>query len=83
MLLIDIDGDNIFDNGIKPDLTLISKNDFPLEKNEPVFTGSIYIPFLNEALLNNTPVANGVFIDQPGITNYCGMNNSFLLPLTR
>jgi hypothetical protein len=66
MLLIDIDGDNIFDNGIKPDLTLISKNDFPLEKNEPVFTGSIYIPFLNEALLNNTPVANGVFIDQPG-----------------
>ncbi len=31
-----------------------------------MFTGSIYIPFLNEALLNNTPVANGVFIDQPG-----------------
>ncbi len=65
MLLIDVDNDSIFDRGITTNLEEISNDKIFLENND-FFQGEIFIPFLNSAKLNDKPVENGVYINQPG-----------------
>jgi len=66
MLILNRDYDYFHDGGLTRDLELLEAYDLlSIETNEE-FSGSVYIPFLNQALLNNNVVEDGIFLDYPG-----------------
>lgn len=55
---------DVYDMGIKSDLTTLLEDDvFSIESS---YIGEFKLRFLNEGILNDEPVENGVLIDYPG-----------------
>jgi hypothetical protein len=66
LLLLEYDYDNFYDVAITSTLNTIRPSDpLDIETDEDI-TERIYIPFVNEATLNDQVVRNGVMIDYPG-----------------
>lgn len=66
MILLNIEHDSIYEYMITSELELIDAQEpLPIETNT-VFTGSVFIPFLNTALLNQNIVEHGVYLEYPG-----------------
>ena len=75
MYLLYTDYDDFVDGAILSDFTQLEPNQpLPIETNQ-VFNESVDLLFLNDALLNNSIIHNGVFIDYPG--NYELTYNGF------
>lgn len=67
MLLMDKEGDGVYDQAILQTGELIdTAQPLPIEPHE-VFQKEVYIPFINEALVNGDSYYNGVFINFPGL----------------
>lgn len=66
LLLYNTNYDEEYDGGFTSNLEHILPNDALLIGTDEVFEDQVYIPFINEAILNGEVVQNGVLIDYPG-----------------
>ncbi len=79
MLLINTDSSDAYEQAILEDGTRLKDDQLlPIETNQ-IYVKSVYIPFLNEAIINNQTYYNGVIIDYPGNYTlvYQGVTYSF------
>ncbi len=65
-ILLNFEYDDDYDIAIRDDLSLLLADDFINLSNNTEFNDEVTIEFLNEALLNNEIVENGITIDYPG-----------------
>ena len=66
LLILNRDYDQFHDVALTRDFQLLDAYDvLPIETNQE-FTEFVYIPFLNQAILNNEIIENGIFLDYPG-----------------
>ena len=68
LVLISQSHNGEYEIGIRSDFTILNQSE-TLEINDR-YTGSVNVEFLNEGMLNNQPVSNGLTIDYPGIYQF-------------
>jgi hypothetical protein len=66
LYLFNLDNDEDFEGAITSDLQIISETDVLSIATDEVYFDNIQILFINDALLNDEIVSNGVYIDDPG-----------------
>jgi len=67
LYLYNLDYDDDFEGAISSDLQVISETDMLDISPDEIFHDNLTLLFINEALLNDELVSNGLYIDYPGI----------------
>lgn len=81
MLLLNFDHDESYDIGVTTTLETISTSTPLPIATDTVYVDHVYIPFLNEALINQSVAENGAYLDYPGQYNlrYDGFTYTFTI----
>ncbi|MBU1020344.1 MAG: hypothetical protein KJ847_03950, partial [Firmicutes bacterium] len=72
---------NEYDLAVRTDLSFFSKDEVLGVENNMLYSNEFYLEFINEAMLNDEVVENGVLIDYPGNYRFIHNNRTYVFTL--